>query len=429
MNQNVVPPQDQLAEESVLGAMLLAPAAIDKAREILDAADFYRESHAIIYRAALDLYDSGSPVDAVTLVDHLDKRSELDRVGGRTRVHEIANLVPASSNVGHYASIVRDLSTRRGLIVAGGEVAQLGWDGDGEALDLVSRADEIMADVRARRDVETDEMFSLYDAATYLDEKFRNPPDESTWLPGPWQFIPRMGPGRLYVLSGYAKDGKTSGGLQMFDAVCKAERKATFLSLEMSKEDVAERYAGILGLPAKNVQSGRMTDALANVRKHVLDTMVQRSAYGTIWDAPSVDVPTIRAHVKKHRPDLLVVDHLHQFHLRAELERQDLEGIVRGLWRLAREFQIVVLLLAQLSRSGDKRHPFPMPTMTALKGSGAIEQLAWAVWFLYRQRDDNNLPMDDTLFVVAANRSGATGTRRLMFHPRTVHFTEIAYAA
>lgn len=413
----------------MLGAMLIAPAAIDKAREILDGVDFYRDSHARIFRAALDLYDSGTPVDAVTLVDFLDKRGELAEIGGKTRVHEIANLVPASANVAHYASIVRDLATRRGLIRAGGEVAQLGWDGDAEALDLLARADEVMADVRSRRDVETDEVFTLHDAATYLDEKFRKPPDESLWIPGPWSFVPRMGPGRLYVLGGYPADGKTSGGLQCFDAACAAEFPATMLSLEMSKEDITERYASVLGLPAKNVQSGRMNEALANVRRNVLETMVRRAQYGRIWDAPSVDVPTIRAHVKKHKPALLVVDHLHQFHLRAELERQDLEAIVRGLWRIAREFQIVVLLLAQLSRSGDKRHPFPMPTMASLKGSGAIEQLAWAVWFLYRERDDNNLPTDDALFIVAKNRSGATGTRRLMFHPRTVNFTEIAYAA
>jgi replicative DNA helicase len=96
------------------------------------------------------------------------------------------------------------------------------------------------------------------------------------------------------------------------------------------------------------------------------------------------------------------------------------------LWRIAREFNTTILLLAQLSRSGDKKHPFPPPTMTSLKGSGAIEQLAWAVWFVYRIRDDNNLPTTDTQFIFAKNRSGVTGVRRLEFDARHIRFHEVA---
>lgn len=404
---------------------MMAPGAIEKAREIVDPADFYRQSHGEMFSSMLALYDSGEPVDAVTLVAYLTERGKIEVVGGRVRVHEIATIVPASANVGRYAQIVRDNATRRGLIELGGKVTTLGWEGEGEALDLVSRAEVLMADVRSRRDVETDELMSLFTAAENLDEKFRNPPDETKWLRGPWWFVPRMGPGRLYVLGGYPADGKTSGGLQFFDTACADGFPATALTLEMSAQDLAERYASVLGMPAKNVQTGNVPEALGEVKRDVLGKMVQRAEYGVIWDAPSVDVPTIRAHVKKHRPALLVVDHLHQFHTRAEFQREDLEAIVQGLWRIAREFGIVVLLLAQLSRSGDKKHPFPMPTMASLKGSGAIEQLAWAVWFLYRLRDDDNLPTDDALFVVAKNRSGITGTKRLQFLPRTTRFIAI----
>src|SRR3954463_4346458 len=115
----IAPPQNLEAEESVLGAMLLSPGAIGAVSEVLDAGDFYRESHAKIYRGALALYARGEPVDAITLVDELEERGELEDVGGRVRLHELAALVPASTNAGHYAEIGRETATLRGLILPG----------------------------------------------------------------------------------------------------------------------------------------------------------------------------------------------------------------------------------------------------------------------------------------------------------------------
>src|ERR671939_1845584 len=128
-----VPPQNLEAEESVLGAMMLSPGAIGAVSEVLDASDFYRASHGKIYRAALALYGKGEPVDAITLVDELEERGELEEVGGKVRIHELAALVPASANAGHYARIVREMATLRGLIRAGGEIARLGWERPGQA--------------------------------------------------------------------------------------------------------------------------------------------------------------------------------------------------------------------------------------------------------------------------------------------------------
>src|SRR5207253_6804867 len=123
-----VPPQNLEAEESVLGAMMISPGAIAAVSEILDAGDFYRESHARIYRAALQLYGKNEPVDAITLTNELEQRGELEEIGGRVRLHELARLVPATANARHYAEIVRENATLRGLIRAGGEIAQLGWE-------------------------------------------------------------------------------------------------------------------------------------------------------------------------------------------------------------------------------------------------------------------------------------------------------------
>src|SRR5262245_37680878 len=147
-----VPPQNLDAEESVLGAMMLSPGAIGAVSEVLSATDFYRESHAKVYRAALALYGRGEPVDAITLVDELERRGELEAAGGKVRVHELAALVPAASNAGHYARIVREMATLRGLIRAGSEIARLGMDRDGdEATELVDRAEQIIFDLSQSR--------------------------------------------------------------------------------------------------------------------------------------------------------------------------------------------------------------------------------------------------------------------------------------
>src|SRR5437868_8456075 len=140
----VAPPQNLEAEESVLGAMMLSPGAIGAVSEILDASDFYRESHAKIYRAALGLYAKGEPVDAITLVDELEERGELEEAGSRVRLHELAALVPATANAAHYARIVREMATLRGLIAAGQQIATLGWERPGETPVLVDRAEQIV---------------------------------------------------------------------------------------------------------------------------------------------------------------------------------------------------------------------------------------------------------------------------------------------
>jgi len=145
-----VPPQNLEAEESVLGAMMLSPGAISAVREVLDAGDFYRESHGHIYRAALALHAADEPVDAITITAELERRGQLDHVGGRVRVNELARLVPTSANARHYAEIVRDTATMRGLIIAGGRIAQLGWDGEGSIHDLVEHARRIADQVLER---------------------------------------------------------------------------------------------------------------------------------------------------------------------------------------------------------------------------------------------------------------------------------------
>src|SRR3990170_3340000 len=146
-----VPPQNLDAEESVLGAMMLSPGAIGAVSEVLSAGDFYYESHGKIYRAALDLFTRGDPVDGITLVDELDKRGQLDGVGGQGKIAELAARVPATGNAAHYGRIVREMAVLRGLIRAGQEVARLGWERPGETADLVDRAEQTVFELGQQR--------------------------------------------------------------------------------------------------------------------------------------------------------------------------------------------------------------------------------------------------------------------------------------
>src|SRR4051812_37384445 len=146
-----VPPHNLEAEESVLGAMMVSPVAIAAVAEDLDASDFYRGSHGAIYRAALALYGKGEPVDAITLVDELEERGELEQVGGRVRVHELAALVPATANAAHYARIIKEMATLRGLVRAGHEITRLGLERPGETADLVDQAEQVVFELAQQR--------------------------------------------------------------------------------------------------------------------------------------------------------------------------------------------------------------------------------------------------------------------------------------
>ncbi len=242
-----VPPQNLEAEESVLGAMMLSPGAIGAVSEILDAGDFYRESHAKIYRAALALYAKGEPVDAITLTDELEERSELEDVGGRVRLHELAALVPATANAAHYARIVHETATLRGLIRAGSEISRLGWERPGETGDLVDRAEQIVFDLSQQR---------VTGEFTHIDQLLKESFERITALyeagvdvtgtPSGFRDLDRLTsgfqPGNLIIVAARPSMGKSALALCM--AANLAVRHGVpvgLFTLEMSKAEVTQR--------------------------------------------------------------------------------------------------------------------------------------------------------------------------------------------
>src|SRR5215204_5989473 len=438
-----VPPQNLDAEESVLGAMMLAPGAIAAVSEVLDAGgrEFYRESHAKMYRAALALYAKGEPVDAITLVDQLDERGDLEDVGGKARVHELAALVPASANAGHYAQIVREAATLRGLIRAGGEIARLGWERPGESTELVDQAEQIVFDLSQQR--ATGE-FSHIEAL--LKESFERitalyeSGADVTGVPSGFRDLDRITsgfqPGNLIIIAARPSMGKSALGLCMAaNLAVRHEVPVALFTLEMSKSEVTQR----LMCSEAKVESQRLrTGKLAADDWPRLTAACDKLAKAPIYvdDTGSITMMEIRSkarRLKQKHPDLglIIVDYLQLMTsgVNAENRVQEVSQISRSLKVLARDLNVPIIALSQLSRAVEQRHD-KRPILSDLRESGSLEQDADIVVFIYRdeyyeaESDQQGLAEVH----VAKHRNGPTDTIKLSFLRRYAKFADLAAA-
>jgi replicative DNA helicase len=411
---NDVPPQAPEAEESVLGAMLLNANAIAAVSDILEPQDFYRESHGRIYRAAVDMFGAGDPVDAITLIDALARRGELEGVGGGVRIYELARLVPVTANVKHYAGIVKDAARRRLLIDAGHYISKLGWDGREE--DLVGRAEEIVLSLAPHTEHET--VHGVTEVVAGFREKMgRSKIIETEGIPAPWDFLGRLRRSRLYILAGYTSHGKSAAAVQFFISACRSGEKVVFVTNEMPEEDLTSRIVSILGVPHHMCESGQVESSYRPTADAALEEIGGWDF--KIVDDEAIDLMGLRRHVRLWRPGFLIIDHLHRFDWQ---ERRELERTIKGIKNIASEFSIPVLLLAQLNRTGDHQNPCPRPNLQRLRETSVLEHEADVVWFVWRKLDDYYQPGDFTEFLTAKNRHGALGYQNMDFVPEYVRF-------
>jgi replicative DNA helicase len=437
-----VPPQNLEAEESVLGAMMLSPGAIGAVSEVLDASDFYRESHAIIYRAALALYAKGEPVDAITLVDELEERGELEAAGGRVRIHELAALVPASANAGHYARIVREMATLRGLIRAGGEIAQLGWERPGETTDLVDRAEQVVFDLSQSR---VSSEFShieelLKDSFERITALYEAGADV-TGTPSGFRDLDRLTsgfqPGNLIIVAARPSMGKSGLGLCMAaNLAVRAEVPTALFTLEMSKAEVTQR----LMCSEAKVESQRLrTGKLGADDWPRLTAACDRLAKAPIYvdDQGSITMMEIRSKARRLKSreqslGLIIVDYLQLMTSGSNVESrvQEVSQISRSLKVLARDLDVPILAMSQLSRAVEQRHD-KRPILSDLRESGSIEQDADLVMFIYRDEYYNDESDQQGIAEVhlAKHRNGPTDTVKLSFLKRYAKFADLAPAS
>ncbi len=439
-----VPPQNLEAEESVLGAMLLSPTAVGTVSEILDASDFYRESHAKVFLAALELWKKGEPVDAITLSDQLDEGGQLEDVGGSARVAELAALVPSTSNVEHYARIVKEMATLRGLVRAGHEITRLGHDRPGEVIDLVDRAEQIVFELAQQRvtsdftsiDVLLKESFEritqLYEAGvevTGVRSGFR----ELDLLTAGFQ------PGNLVILAARPSMGKSALGFGIAtNLAVRHETPVALFTLEMSKSEVTQRMmCSEAKVDLQRLRTGKLSPDDWPRLTAACDRLMKAPIF--VDDSGSTTIMEVRSkarRLKSREPSLglIIVDYLQLMTAGTTYENrvQEVSQISRALKVLARDLDVPIIAMSQLSRAVEQRPKTDRrPVLSDLRESGSLEQDADLVFFVYRDEyylGEESEQQGIAEIILAKHRNGPTDTVKLSFLRRYAKFADLAAA-
>ena len=440
--RGLVQPHNAEAEESVLGAMLLSAKAAETAAELLVPSDFYRPSHGTVFAAARELLQKGEPVDAITLVDLLEQRDELERAGGRERIHELVALVPAASNVGYHAQIVKEMSTLRGIISAGEDIARLGWERPGEIADIVDRAEQRIFELAQQRVTsdfahieellkETFERITkLYEAGvdiTGVTSGFR----EIDKLTSGFQ------PGNLIIVAARPSMGKSALALCMAANLgVRHQTPVALFTLEMSKSEVTQRLmCSEAKVESQRLRSGRLAADDWTRLTAACDKLMKAPIY--VDDTGSITMMELRSKARRlksrePRLGLIVVDYLQLMTSGGTTENrvQEVSQISRQLKVLARDLDVPILALSQLSRAVEQRQD-KRPILSDLRESGSIEQDADLVFFVYRDEYYNGEESESqglAEIILAKHRNGPTDAVKLSFLKRYAKFADLAAA-
>jgi len=427
-------PHDSEAEQAVLGALMLDQNAVAAVRDLLDPTDFYAERHAHIFRAAVELCDRGEPIDPITLRDQLQRANALQRAGGIDYVAELSVMTPTAASVRHYAEIVVEHAVRRRLIAAGGDIAALGFD------------DTLTA--QAATDLAEQRVFGIATDRRGTDAIHIAPILKDTWsqletllggrrlisgVPTNFGDLDRLTQGlqggELIVLAARPAVGKTSLALNIArNAAVLAEQPVIIFSLEMSKDALVQR---LLCSEAKVdswlLKTGQADATVFSRIAHAMDKLTQAELW--IDDTPGLSIQNLRSRARRmkaqHDIKLVVVDYLQLMHGgRQESRVQEVSDISAGLKSIAKELDLPVLALSQLSRESERRTD-RRPQLSDLRDSGSIEQDADVVCFLYRQgMHDQEVDRSLTKLIVAKNRNGPIGEIDLVFIAEQTAFRE-----
>ena len=425
-----VPPQNLEAEASLLGALLIDSDGIVKVADIIFDHDFYDERHKHIYSAIKKLYESHSPIDVLTLADELKNRGDLEKIGGPAYLTELTNFVPTAAHVNQYAEIVASKSLRRRLIKASQDITNFGYNENEDLKGLIEQAESRLFEVsqqHIKQDVISLEQI-LTDSFDRLDELHK---DKGTirGVPTGYKDLDNILAGLqrsdLFVLAARPSMGKTAMVLNLAHNVAvKAGQSVLIFSLEMSKEQLVDRIlAKESGVNAWALRTGNLTDSDFEKIGQAMGTLSEAQIF--IDDTPSITVSDMRTKARREahqRPlGLIIVDYLQLMsggtRFSSEGNRvQEISEISRGLKGIARELNVPLIALSQLSRSVESRHP-QIPQLADLRESGSIEQDADVVAFLYREEYYNPETERKNIMdvLIKKHRNGPTGSIELYF--------------
>jgi replicative DNA helicase len=432
------PPHDLAAEQCVLGGMLLSKDAISDVLDVIKAHDYYRPAHQMVHEVILDLYGRGEPVDAVTVAAELTRRGDIGRMGGAPYLHTLIASVPTAANAGYYARIVRERAILRRLVEVGTRIVQLGYAGDGDANDLVDRAEAEVYGVTDRR--VSDDYLPLSEIMPGALDEIEAIGSRGGSLVGvPTGFADLdsltngLHPGQMIVIAARPAMGKSALGLDICRAASvRSGLTSVLFSLEMSRNEITMRLLSAESrVPLQAMRTGQLGEddwtRLARRMSEVVDAPL------FIDDSPNMSMMEIRSKCRrlKQRNDLrlVVIDYLQLMSSpkRVENRQQEVSELSRSLKLLAKELNVPVVALAQLNRGPEMRTD-KRPLLADLRESGSIEQDADVVVLLHREDayERESPRAGEADLIVAKHRNGPTTTVTVAFQGHYSRFVDMA---
>ena len=425
-----LPPHSADAEESVIGALLIDSSAVVEVAEFLKASDFYKPANAKVYGAVMQLHQTGQPVDILTVSEELERRGQIEEVGGRAALADLCARTPTAVHAKQYARIVERKATLRGLIGAAGRIASIGYEDPADAAEAIDRAESELFAISERRAAQSfvplgTLLNTAYDEIDRLHQNRGQLMGLRTGFTELDKITQGLQASDFIVLAARPSVGKTSLALNIAENAAVREGKSVgIFSLEMSKEQLVLRLlSSVTKIDSYSLRSGFVDDMAFPRIANAMGALSKAKVF--IDDTASISVMELRTKARRlkmeHGLDLVIVDYL-QLMQPSQSSRdgnrvQEVSEISRGLKALARELGVPVLALSQLSRATEMREKGE-PRLSDLRESGAIEQDADVVVFLFRdaERSEDQAARGEVInFSVAKHRNGPTGRSQLWF--------------
>jgi replicative DNA helicase len=433
------PPQDMAAEQSVLGAMMISKDAIADVAEVLRGADFYRPSHETIHNAIIDLYGRGEPADMVTVAAELQRKGELQRVGGAPYLHTITSSVPIAANASYYAGIVREKAILRRLVDAGTRIVQFGYAGEGDVDDLVDQAQAEVYQVTDKRNTEdyaplSEIMDGVLDEIEAIGNRDAGLYGVPTGFADLDDLTNGLHAGQMIIVAARPAVGKSTIALDLCRAASIHNNlTSVFFSLEMTKSEITMRLLSAEAkVPLNHIRNGQLSeDDWTKLARKMGEVS---SAPVFIDDSPNMTMMEIRAKARrlKQRHDLrlVVIDYMQLMTSGKKVESRQLEvsEFSRQIKLLAKELEVPIIALSQLNRGPEQRSD-KRPMLSDLRESGSLEQDADMVILLHREdlyERESTRPGEADL-IVAKHRNGPTRDITVAFQGHYSRFVDMAH--
>lgn len=439
VDQNRVPPNNLEAEQAVIGAIFLDPDSFSTAAERLVPTDFYRTNHQVIFEAMVQLFERGEPIDLVTVTTLLADNNKLDVAGGVTYLTDLASSVPTAANIDYYSKIVEEKSLLRRLIQTATNIVTQTYSREDEVEEVLDEAERSILEVASRKNVNAfkpikDVLIDVYDNI----EKLHHAKDDVTGIPTGYRDLDRMTSGfqknDLIIIAARPSMGKTAFALNIAQnvAINTGENVAIF-SLEMGAEQLVQRMLCAEGnIDSQRLRTGKLEQEDWSKLTMAMGSLSHAGIY--IDDSPGIRVTDIRSKCRRlkqeHGLGMIFIDYLQLIQgseRSRENRQQEVSEISRSLKALARELEVPLIALSQLSRGVESRQD-KRPMMSDLRESGSIEQDADIVGFLYREdyyeKESENQNIE---IIIAKQRNGPTGTVELAFVKEYNKFVDLDY--